>query len=410
MRSFALPALCLALASQPLWGQETTPPAADTVTVSRAEWEALKATVEALQADVERLKAAAPAAAPAEATPSEPGPEPAGGGRSLLLPDISFIAQAKGLLSSDRRDENRNKLQISEAEIGIQGYVYPNVKADAFIAMSPLEGVSAQVEEAYLTYLGLGKGLNLNIGQKHVPFGRTNLTHSHSWLYVDQPLALQNLVAEESLVGAGVGASYLLPTSGDLFAQLDLGYWTPAGHHHEEGEEGEGEGILRGPGAEFHDHFATSRLWASKPLGRSGELEVGGSYAQGAGHGAEGTVRLAGADLSYRHYGEGSRRLLLRAEGVARRQAGSTAQGYYLLADQRLDKHREIGLLYDWSEFPQAPGEHESALSLIGTHQFSEQYYLRLQLTHGNRPGNGAYNEARLQWVWGVGPHTHNLE
>jgi hypothetical protein len=47
---------------------------------------------------------------------------------------------------------------------------------------------------------------------------------------------------------------------------------------------------------------------------------------------------------------------------------------------------------------------------LIFTHQFNEQYYLRLQGTHGSRPGDEAYSELWAQWTWGVGPHTHNLE
>ncbi|MEI6501844.1 MAG: hypothetical protein WCP21_12555, partial [Armatimonadota bacterium] len=87
-----------------------------------------------------------------------------------------------------------------------------------------------------------------------------------------------------------------------------------------------------------------------------------------------------------------------------------TATGYYLFGNLRRDKYSSWGALYDWSEFPQAPNLHESATSLIYTKQFSEQYYIRLQGTHGSRPGDGSYDEAWLQWVWGVGPHTHNLE
>jgi hypothetical protein len=128
----------------------------------------------------------------------------------------------------------------------------------------------------------------------------------------------------------------------------------------------------------------------------------------------DGHARLSGVDFTYRHYGEGARRLLLRGEGVWRHESvggqGSTACGYYLFGNCRPTKYSSLGALWDWSEFPQAPDRHEWAISLIGTKQLSEQYYLRLQGTHGSRPGEGAYNEASLQWVWGVGPHTHNLE
>jgi len=421
MRACFVPCCLLSvLLIAPTWAAEPVDPQpAATVTVPRAEWEAVKTELQSLRRELEELKASSAAPPPAAPEPSspaaaQPAPSPTGGGRSLLLPDISLIVQAQGLVSSDRRDPDRDKLLLREAELGIQGYVYPNVKADAFIAASPAEDASAQVEEAYLTYLGLGRGLNLSIGQKHVPFGRTNLLHPHSWPYARQPLAITNLVGPESLVGAGANASYLLPTRGELFAQLDLGFWAPAGHSHAE-HEGEaapraGEQALPvGTGAGFHDHFQTARLWLGRPLGPDGEGEVGGSYAWGPGE--EGTrVRLLGWDVSYRRFGSANRRLLLRGEQLWRREAGNTARGYYLLGQQRLDKHDSVGLLYDWSQYPQVPSEHESAASLILTRQFNEQYYLRLQASRGSRPGDASYWEGRLQWVWGVGPHTHNLE
>lgn len=394
-------------------------PQAETIAVPREEWDALRAEVADLRRELEALKAGAPTQpgateAPAAPVASTPETQAPAGGRYLSLPDISLIVQAKGKLSSDKRDDGRDRVRLCEAELGVQGYVFPNVKADAFIAMSPAEEAAAQAEEAYLTYLGLRQGLNLYVGKKLVAFGRTNLVHCHSLPYVRRPLALRNLVGEEGLNGQGVAVSYLLPTTGDLFAQLDLGTWTGEGS----GESSELPDILVGPGAGFSDRLNTARLWASHPVGESNELELGGSYARGPAEGyaveGAGHANLSGLDLTYRHFGEGDSRLLLRGESIWRREAndlvGSTAKGYYLFGNWRPEKYRSIGLLYDWSEFPQAPDFHESALSLILTKQFSEQYYLRLQAVHGNRPGSGSYNELWLQWTWGVGPHTHNLE
>jgi hypothetical protein len=391
-----------------------------TITVPLAEFEAMKAKLEDLQREMEELKKAVgpqPAGMPAEegAQPT-PVPEPVaqGGGRALALPDISLIVQAKGKLSSDRRDDARNRVRLCEAELAIQGYVYPNVKADAFIAMSPAEGAAAQAEEAYLTYLGLSPGLNLGVGKRLVAFGRTNQTHCHSLLYARRPLVLRNLVGEEGLAGEGIAASYLLPTKGNLFAQLDLGTWTGEGP----GETSDLPDIVAGPGASFADRFSTARLWTSYPVAENSELELGGSYARGAAEGlavpGSGHATISGLDLTYRRFGEGTSRLLLRGEGVWRRESAdataSTAKGYYLFGNWRNTKYASLGVLYDWSEFPQAPDLHESAVSVIWTKQFSEQYYLRLQGTHGSRPGDDSYNELWLQWVWGVGPHTHNLE
>jgi hypothetical protein len=424
---------CACVGSSMAWAQEQPPPTDQArITIAKSEFDAINARLQAVERELQELRekvAAAqaappvetapapveePSAAAPEVTPPVPPAPSAAAGRALALPDISLIVQAKGNVSTDRRDDARDRVRLSEAELGIQGYVYPNVKADAFITMSPAEDETAQAEEAYLTYLGLRQGLNLYVGKKHVAFGRANLVHNHSWLYVNQPKVLQNLVAEESLTGEGLAVSYLLPTKSDLFAQLDLGTWTGEGP----GEASDLPDMVKGPGANFADRFNPARLWTSYPVTENSELELGGSYAGGAAAPLDGTsgghARLTGLDLTYRRFGEGTSRLLLRSEAVWRRQSGdaddTSAMGYYLFGNYRKTKYASLGLLYDWSQFPQAPDLHETALSLIWTKQFSEQYYLRLQGTHGARPGDSSYDELWLQWVWGVGPHTHNLE
>ncbi|MDH7568993.1 MAG: hypothetical protein QHJ73_05345, partial [Armatimonadota bacterium] len=99
----------------------------------------------------------APPPPPPEAAPEGPAPAavPATGGRALQLPDISFIGVGRGKLSSDDRDDDRNRVLLDEAEIGIQSYVYPGVRADAFITMPGHENFTAELEEAYLTHEAL---------------------------------------------------------------------------------------------------------------------------------------------------------------------------------------------------------------------------------------------------------------
>ena len=424
--------MCLLLLSCAVWAQDSQDTqdiqsAQETITVPKSDFDALREKVDQLEQELQELKGrllpssqstetCKPAPADDEMIAAqESGTDTNAGGKHLALPDISLIVQAKGLATTDKNDPAKQKLQLTEAELGIQGYVYPNVKADAFITASPSENEPAQVEEAYLTYLGLFKGLNVNIGEKHVPFGRTNLLHNHSWPYTRQPLAITNFVAPESLAGQGANFSYLLPTNSNLFAQLDLGVWANG----TEGEQSDLPDIVTGPGANLTDRFETARLWTGYPVSTNSELELGGSWAGGKSKEDPLTlqtdyVQLRGVDLSYRYFGEGDKRLLLRGENFWRRGTtdsdGAMATGYYLFGNYRWDKYGSVGLLYDWSEFSQATNLHESAMSLILTKQFSEQYYMRLQAIHGDRPDCGRYNELWLQWVWGVGPHTHNLE
>lgn len=380
-------------------------------------------------------------ATPDETTPPPPPPEgttpppaggtpPQGGGRYLLLPDISLVGNFDGHLSNDRRDGERDRLRLDEAEVSIQSDVYPGIRANAFIVFGDGEAV---VEEAFLAVQNLSLArlpFSATVGRRKVPFGRVNQLHPHSWLYVVQPYVLSNLVSGESLTGDGAYLSYLLPVP--FFAQIDAGFWSLSESPEDfDPETDPSQSIVASPGSGLADRFYTLRLWTAASI-LGGEFELGGSLARGRGvqytpfaalpEGSAGqttltvkpTIQLSGLDLSYRRAGRVASRLLLRGEYVRHRQKDNgftnTADGYYFLADQRLDRHNEAGLRYDWSEFPFAPGLHESAVSLIGTRQLTEQTYLRLQLLHGSRPGKKNFNEVWFQWVWGVGPHTHSLE
>jgi hypothetical protein len=339
----------------------------------------------------------------------------------LLLPDISFVMQAKGTLSSDRRDDERKRMGLAEGELAIQGYLYPGVKADAFIVAAPGENEPFQIEEGFITFLGVRKGLNINVGRKFTPFGRTGEQHSHSWLTTRQFLPLRNLVSEEALVGDGVNFNYLLPLKGRLFARTSLGIWNGEGPG-EVSSTPFGDVLPVGPGAAFYDRFYTGRLWLGHPVGTNGELELGASHARGRAQVDDdagttlgrGRNILSGLDVSYRYFMNKNRRLLLRSEYFRNTPRGglptSRADGYYALANFRFSKYKDVSLLYERSGFPQAPGQHENALSLIATRQLTEQFYIRLQGTRGDRPGDNGYNELRLQIVGGLGPHTHSLE
>ena len=344
-----------------------------------------------------------------------PASQAASNNRYLLLPDISFISMVKGLFTSDKSNPDRNKFLFDSGELAIQSFVYPGIKQDAFIVFG--NGETA-VEEGYVTVQNLNFAhlpLSAVVGRRKAPFGRVNQLHPHSWNYIEPPVVLKNLVADESLSGDGGYLSYLFPSK--QFLQLDLGYW---------GQPKAVEGGTKPTnGAGFRDTFSTVRLWASTKLA-GGELELGASDARGKGAdyiiirpGEAFTTTftpqntLQGLDLTYRVGQKDSNRLMIRSEYLQHEQKAFLAtfktSGYYVSADQRYGPFRSLGLRYDNSGSPYSYGR-EKSFSLIQTHQLTEQTYLRLQATHGDRPNEKGFNELRLQWVWGVGPHTHSLE
>jgi hypothetical protein len=247
------------------------------VTIPRAVWEQLQRDVEELK----RSRAAQPTTGAGttttDATTTSAGdtspasaPTTSGSRNYLLLPDISFVGQAKGLFSTDRRDDDRRRTGLAEGEIAIQGFVYPNVKAEAYLVGAPAEDEPLGFEEGFLTFLGIRKNLNVWVGRKFVPFGRTGEQHSHSWLYSRQLLPFRNLVAEEALVGDGVGLRYTLPT-GKLFTNLAVGYWSGEGAGEISGAPF-GDDIASGPGAGFDRRFLSARLWTGYALSPTANL------------------------------------------------------------------------------------------------------------------------------------------
>jgi hypothetical protein len=351
--------------------------------------------------------------------PTTTPPPSVSGGRTLLLPDISITGIQRGLFSSDKRDTRRNKYRLKEAEVAVQGFIYPGIRAENFIVFA--DG-AATVEESYVSVQNLKLAhlpFSASFGRRKVPIGRVNQLHPHSWLYIVQPTVLNNLISSESLAGDGVYASYLAPTS-KLFLQVDAGFWNLFEPLDQVPSlEDSSKEILTSPGTGLKEGFTTLRVQAAKTLASGGDIEIGESLIHGrSADYVDSTLRpnidLTGTSITYRKLGSGSERLLLRSEYYNHKQRDGAfhqnTSGYYMMVDHRLNATRTVGVRYDESGFPYAPGLREHSASLIVTHSLTETTYLRGQLIHGDRPGKRGFNEIHLQLVFGLGPHTHNLE
>ena len=232
-----LPAgLALALAT-PLVALADT---ASDVQALRQEIEAIRAEYEArLQALEKRLQAAEAAAAqPAPTAPPPPPPvaTSSGGGANVFNPALSLILSGlytrtsqdpanyaiSGVLlpSSVSIGPGTRGFSLSESELGLFASVDPWFRGAANIAVEPDNTVS--VEEAYIQTTELGHGFSLKAGRFFSSVGYLNPQHSHTWDFVDNPLAYQAFL-DTQYGDDGVQLTWIAPTEQYIELGAELG-------------------------------------------------------------------------------------------------------------------------------------------------------------------------------------------
>jgi len=242
-------ALCLALAlPAPARAQ-----AADAAEIQRLrqDIDALRTSYEArLQALEQRLQATEsalqaapaavppPAAAPTDMSAAPPPPVAAsgGGGPNAFNPAVSLILS--GLYARTSQDPSRYAItgfalppgaaigpgtrgfSLAETELGFAASIDPWFQGWANIALEPDNSVS--IEEAFVQTTGLGHGLTLKAGRFYSSVGYLNAQHSHTWDFVDAPLAYQAMLGTQ-YNDDGVQLKWLAPTDTFVEVGLELG-------------------------------------------------------------------------------------------------------------------------------------------------------------------------------------------
>lgn len=336
------------------------------------------------------------AAAPAEG--AAPAPATSGASpyaRLLAMPDLSAVVSfaaawndydvgALSPRSGPFAPSDSLAFLLQEVELSLRSVIDPYARAELYLAVGP-DG--AGVEEAFLVTTALPAGLQLKAGQLRAPFGRLNAQHPHAWDFVDAPLPLGRLVAEEALAGPGLDLSWLAPLP--WFAELHVAAQSTAPF---DGDPGRVTGL--------------ARLSQFLPLGEETTLGVGlsgGLRDEGAG----GHRTLGGADLFLRWRPPAARRALtLQAELVgSRARDGERARwGGYAQLFWRAGPSAGLGLRYD--EAPEDGGTaQERRYGAVATWFLSEFQRLRLQVGQDRRDGGQVGYEALLQAEFGIGAH-----
>ena len=251
MRRFLSASIALALATP--FGALADP--ASEISALRQEIDAMRAAYEArLQALEQRLQRAEAAAASApvaavtpvavgaaasvapgapvpSASPLVPPVAASGGGTNAFNPSMSLILS--GLYTRTSQDPasyaisgfqlppgaeigpGTRGFSLTESELGFAASIDPWLRGAANISLHADNTVS--VEEAFIQTTSLGNGISLKAGRFFSGIGYLNPQHSHTWDFVDNPLAYQALLGTQ-YGDDGVQLTWLAPL--DYFVEL----------------------------------------------------------------------------------------------------------------------------------------------------------------------------------------------
>ena len=375
---------------------------------------ALEAKLGAAEATQPPTAPTAPPAAPttpttaAAETAVPPGAQGAGGptgtlpvyggataASKIFNPDIAVIGNFIGAAGENEINPSP-AFELNEVEATFQAVVDPYARADFFLAFSP-EGV--EVEEGFLTFPTLPLGLLAKVGKFKQQFGKANTLHPHSLPWVDQPVALNNLLGgDEGLNDAGISVSRLI-----------MNPWFFL--------EATGE-VYRGTSGVFESHDRSQLSWLGRLRGyqditESTNLDVGTSFAWGHNDaGPDSTTRLVGVDATIRY------RPLRRA--IYRRFMGRTeffwsrrdqldgpvsAFGMYASGDYQFARRWFTGLRYDWSERAEDSSLVDKGPSFLVTFWPSEFSQIRGQYRRLRYAEGSTANEVLFQFLFSIGAH-----
>ncbi len=128
---------------------------------------------------------------------------------------------------------------LAETELGLNASIDPWLRGATTISLHPDNAVS--VEEAFVQSTALGNGFTAKAGRFFSGVGYLNDHHSHTWDFVDNPLAYQALLGTQ-YGDDGVQLRWLAPT--ELFlefgAELGSGRGFPGGDGGGSGRNGAG--------------------------------------------------------------------------------------------------------------------------------------------------------------------------
>lgn len=329
----------------------------------------------------------APATAVAEGPASAPAPvvatvdtsvaAPAGaaaGGANAFNPSISLILS--GTYAHTSQDPGQARItgfalppgtgigvgsrgfSLAESELALAANIDPWLAGNINLSISGDDTISA--EEAFITTTALPSGLVLKAGRFFSGVGYLNSQHSHTWDFVDAPVAYQAMLGTQ-YADDGVQVHWLAPT--DQYMEFGL-------------EAGRGRGFPGDNSSRNAAGMTAFTFHTGGDIGESISWRGGLSLLQGSANGqtlTESAVDEIGATGAF----SGRTRVIV-ADGVMKwAPNGNATHTYFKLQGEYLQSRRDGNVTL--SESPAALHQIQSGAYVQGVWQFMPMWRVGLR-------------------------------
>lgn len=408
--------------------------------------EAQAAVAEAQNAAASAQAAAAPApAAPAPVPVPAPAPAPAtrvaAAGDNSFNPSISLVLGGTfAKLSQDPATyrfggflppggevgPGSRSFNLGESELTMAANIDPMFAGQMTFALTGEN--EAEVEEAFVRTRELGGGMNLKAGRFLSGIGYLNGQHSHTWDFVDAPLAYQAFLGGQYKAD-GVQARWLAP----LNTFLEVGAEVGSGRSFPGNDRNRNGANAKGVFAHAGDDIGDSASWrAGLSYLRTGadgrEADLDGIAAAFSGRSA---IWIADAVYKWAPNGNPTQtNFKLQGEYMRRKESGTlaandeaggyaaTQSGWYLQGVYQFMPTWRAGLRFDrlasgtpfvglgLDAFPALSAYNPKRSSVMVDWSPSEFSRLRLQFARDQARPGAADNQVYLQYIMSLGAHA----
>ncbi len=248
--------------------------------------ESVREEIQSLQRRLTELERQASKAPPVRGNELNP--------RLTAFGDFTGRIDNRPVLNDAGARELSDRFNMREVELDLRADVDPYAKGVLIVAIGqedlPSQPTTIAVEEGFVTFTRLPRGMSAKAGKFRTSFGILNRLHLHDLPQPTQPLPVQQFLGEEGMTEMGASFDYLMPLK------------TPGRAFTVTGEVFNGENTIQFGGDKSRDPAYLGRGKYFMELDDESFLEIGTSYMVGKRETANvhHTNEILGGDFMYK--------------------------------------------------------------------------------------------------------------